>query len=175
MGKHNNLPTSWADDMEIEDKKTFLTVFDEFRKMPRLKKCDTDEIEKRLDQYFEICSSSGIVPTVEGLSLALGVSRQAMWKWQEEECQAGIIVERAKSVINALMTSATLQGKINPIYSIWLQKNNFGYADKSEIKYEEHTDKKILTASELPKLNDSLSLSKAELLPQLNNTVSCNE
>ena len=101
------------------------------------------------------------------MELVLGVSRQAMWKWQQQGCEAGEIVSRAKTIINAMLTTATMTGKCNPVYSIWLQKNNFGYSDAQVLQLENITDKKALTAAELPKLGEWKASQTAEDLPQL--------
>lgn len=167
MARANNSPTNWANELTTEDKSNMLTVFDSFRRLPPVRKNDIAEINKRLDDYFKICADNAIIPTVEAMELVLGVSRQAMWKWQQENCEAGEIVSRAKTIINAMLTTATMAGKCNPVYSIWLQKNNFGYSDAQVLQLENITDKKALTASELPKLGEWKASQTAEDLPQL--------
>ena len=167
MGRANNSPTNWSEGLTTADKSNMLTVFDSFRRLPPVRKNDIEEINQRLDNYFKICADAGIVPTVEAMELVLGVSRQAMWKWQQQGCEAGEIVSRAKTIINAMLTTATMAGKCNPVYSICLQKNNFGYSDAQVLQLENITDKKTLTADELPKLGEWKASQTAEDLPQL--------
>ena len=66
-----------------------------------------------------------------------------------------------------MLTTATMAGKCNPVYSIWLQKNNFGYSDAQVLQLENITEKKTLTAEELPKLGEWKASQTAEDLPQL--------
>lgn len=167
MARANNSPTNWSEGLTTADKSNMLTVFDSFRRLPPVRKNDIEEINQRLDDYFKICADAGIVPTVEAMELVLGVSRQAMWKWQQENCEAGEIVSRAKTIINAMLTTATMAGKCNPVYSIWLQKNNFGYSDAQVLQLENITEKKTLTAEELPKLGEWKASQTAEDLPRL--------
>lgn len=167
MARANNSPTNWSEGLTTADKSNMLTVFDSFRRLPPVRKNDIAEINERLDNYFKICADNAIIPTVEAMELVLGVSRQAMWKWQQEDCEAGQIVSRAKTIINAMLTTATMAGKCNPVYSIWLQKNNFNYSDTQTLQLENITDKKTLTAAELPKLGEWKASQTAEYLPQL--------
>lgn len=167
MARANNSPTNWSEGLTTADKSNMLTVFDSFRRLPPVHKDDVPEMNQRLDDYFKICADAGIVPTVEGMALVLGVSRQAMWKWQQQGCEAGEIISRAKAIINAMLTTATMAGKCNPVYSIWLQKNNFGYSDAQVLQLENITEKKTLTAEELPKLGEWKASQTAEDLPRL--------
>ena len=43
-------------------------------------------------------------------------------------------------MINALLTDFTLNGKINFAYSIWLQKNHFGYSDTKTVELVPKSD-----------------------------------
>lgn len=173
MARANNSPTNWSEGLTTADKSNMLTVFDSFRRLPPVRKNDIAEINKRLDDYFKICSDNAIIPTVEAMELVLGVSRQSMWKWQQQDCEAGQIVSRAKAIINTMITTATMAGKCNFAYSIWLQKNHFGYSDAQVLQVENITDKKPLPASELPKLGEWKATQSAKDLPLLeqeNNT-----
>lgn len=167
MARANNSPTNWSEGLTTADKSDMLSVFDGFRRLPPVRKDDVVEIDKRLDDYFKICANAGIIPTVEAMELVLGVSRQAMWKWQQQECEAGEIVGRAKAIINTMIATATMAGKCNPVYSIWLQKNHYGYSDSQLLQVENVTDKKPLTAAELPKLGEWKATQSAKDLPRL--------
>ena len=163
MARANNSPTNWSERLTTADKSNMLTVFDSFRRLPPVRKNDIAEINERLDNYFKICADNAIIPTVEAMELVLGVSRQAMWKWQQEDCEAGQIVGRAKAIINTMIATATMAGKCNAIYSIWLQKNHYGYSDVQTLQLENITEKKTLTAEELPRLfAEAKEISKKE-------------
>lgn len=176
MGK--NYPQGALDEMEPTTVQEIVTSLKELHDMGRP---GTDaEIKKRIDEYFSFCQRSSIRPGIESLCMALHISRTTLFNWNNgtncsKECQE--LIQSAKSFIGAYIEQAMLGGKISPPSGIFLMKNWLNYKDT--ISFEEampQTDnKRTLTASELPKLNDSLSLSKAELLPQLNSTVSCNE
>lgn len=155
MARANNSPTNWKGNVEIVENNNILHIFNEFRKMPPVRKFDVAEIKERLDKYFDICEENRFIPTVESMMLCLGISRQAAWKWQKEECEAGQIVERAKQFINAIISSAAMMGQTPFPYAIWLQKNHFGYSDSQKLEIEGVYDsRKALSAADLPKLSD---------------------
>ncbi|MGN0496201.1 MAG: terminase small subunit [Lachnospiraceae bacterium] len=164
MARANNSPTNWHEGLTTADKSDMLAVFEDFRKLPPVHKDDVKEINQRLEVYFRACSDSGILPTVESMGLILGVSRQSMWKWQQQECEAGQVISRAKELINAMIATATMQGRTNPVYAIWMQKNHFNYSDTQTLEIANVTDKKPLSASELPKLK---AIQTSENLPRL--------
>lgn len=69
----------------VERYKLGRTKLMEIRRLPPVRKDDTEEISKRLNDYFAICSANSLLPTVEGMTIALGVSRQSLWKWENND------------------------------------------------------------------------------------------
>ncbi len=168
MARANNSPTNLGKpDLTATEMGDLLELFDEFRRLPPVSKNDVTELNRRLDSYFKACSDSGILPTVESMCLMLGVSRQGVWKWQQDSSEAGKIVGRAKEVINSVLSTSAISGKVNPIYVIWLQKNHFSYSDTKTLEIANITEKKVLTADQLPKLGDISEQKNTTELPDL--------
>lgn len=177
MGK-NNYPQAGLDDLEPAAVQHIVSSLKELHDKGRPQ--TDEELKQRIDEYFSFCERSSIRPGIESLCMSLHISRTTLFRWSNGiDCSSykQELIQSAKSFIGAFIEQAMLCGKISPPSGIFLMKNWLNYKDT--ISLEEampQTDsKRTLTASELPKLNDSFSLSKAELLPQLNNTVSCNE
>lgn len=168
MARANNSPTNLGKpDLTSTEMGDLLELFDEFRRLPPVSKNDVPELNRRLDSYFKACSDSGILPTVESMCLMLGVSRQGVWKWQQDTSKAGEIIGRAKEVINSVLSTSAVSGKVNPIYVIWLQKNHFSYSDTQTLEIANVTEKRVLTASELPKLGNKSKQNDITGLPDL--------
>ena len=73
--------------------------------LPPCKKCDPEGIKERIGLMFKYCEENDRRPTVELLSVFVGVSRTTLWQWeQDEHSEAGRIVARAKAAINAIIT-----------------------------------------------------------------------
>jgi hypothetical protein len=114
-------------------------------KLTKLKRVDFSkpkELAERIDQYFELCMSAGVKPQVTALALALGINRSQLWelkvgyrkKWIENVPQESKdIINIAYSILESIWESLAIDGKTNPVTSIFLGKNNFGYRDQIDI------------------------------------------
>ena len=105
-GNHNsNWPTAQQPNITHGEMSQYLNKFDEILNLPPCKKNDAEGVRKRIIEMFEYCEKEGRRPTVELLSAFMGVSRMALWKWQQDpQSEAGRLVERAKELINVLIT-----------------------------------------------------------------------
>lgn len=100
---------------------------------------DTEQVAERLTQYFALCESDDMKPSVAGMALAFGVDRTTIWKWANGVDSAYIptenrnLIKKAYQLLNAQMENYMQNGKINPVAGIFLMKNNMGYQDKQEM------------------------------------------
>lgn len=172
MGK-NNYPQAGLDDLEPAAVQQIVSSLKELHDKGRPQ--TDEELKQRIDEYFSFCECSSIRPGIESLCMSLHISRTTLFRWSNGiDCSSykQELIQSAKSFIGAFIEQAMLCGKISPPSGIFLMKNWLSYKDSISIEESvpQKDSKRTLTASELPKLNDSLSLSKAELLPQLNET-----
>lgn len=99
-----------------------------------------EELQKRIVQYFEYCFENDIRPGVEGMALAIGVDRRTLWNWETERSgtlgnSRSDIIKKAKQILANYMEMLSQDGHIHPVTAIFLMKNHFGYADKSELEF----------------------------------------
>jgi hypothetical protein len=91
-----------------------------------------EEFEAVVDSYFESCKKSvesdGDIPTVNGLCLALGMTRKTLWDYasKPEFCDA---VEKARTRLE-MAWERRLAGTACTGAIFWLK--NQGWTDKSE-------------------------------------------
>ena len=129
MGKHQ-FPQQQIDDLEPD----FVSdVVESLRELNDMGKPVTDEeLEKRIDEYFQFCQRTGNRPGIESLCFSLHISRTTLFNWN-----AGIsctvrrkeIINRAKSFVACFMEQAMTRGKISPPSGIFLMKNWLYYKD----------------------------------------------
>ena len=97
---------------------------------------NNEEIRVALDGYFDDCEEKGEIPTVEGMALALGTSRQLLWDWErraQTNPERAEMITRAKETIAAIDAKLALEGKINPVTYIFRSKNYYGMKDQQEV------------------------------------------
>ena len=100
MGK-NNYPQAGLDEIPAEDiQKISLSL----KELHDLGRPETDfEVEDRIDKYFSFCIGAGLRPGIEGLGLALHVSRTTLFNWERGiNCslsRANCIMRKNKSTI----------------------------------------------------------------------------
>lgn len=103
----------------------------------RLPPCKTvQEVEQRISDYFNICTEEGILPTVEGLALSLGTTRNSINDWESGRHfpERGPIIQQAKEFIALIDAQLVAQGALPAIPYIFRAKNYYGMSDKTEVQ-----------------------------------------
>ena len=77
--KVSNFPNAAKPKATPEEIGQLVGVMDELRRLPPVSKNDPEQVRERLDYYFQYCTENGIKCSVEGMTLALGKSRQSLW------------------------------------------------------------------------------------------------
>lgn len=125
------------------DNTKYLLVSMKLAGLPKVDLYDSDAVQTRLNEYFQIHADNDMKPTVAGMGLALGVDRRRLWEIRTGQMMGGTTaydlpkatldsIKRAYEMIENLMENYMQNGKINPVSGIFLMKNNFGYQDKTE-------------------------------------------
>lgn len=106
----------------------------------RCKPCTSDdEVEERIEKYFDDCYTAQRLPTVEGMALALGTVRQTLFDWEKNKTKGhnrSDIIKRAKAAIAEIDAQLVASGKIPQIVYIFRAKNYYGMQDKTEVSLE---------------------------------------
>lgn len=130
---HNNWPASAG--METGDNARYLEFILRAREMPKIDRSDPEQVKNRIDWYFHYCMDNDMKPTVSGLGSAIGVSRNALWKWKQgiDRPQNFALIEEAYTRLEELWEIYMMNGKINPASGIFLGKNHFDYKDVQDV------------------------------------------
>ena len=114
-----------------------------FFDMPKIDLHDPDAVRDRLGEYFQIYAEADLKPTVAGMASALGVNRQRLWEIKTGAAVGGTtkqslpsetldLIKKAYDILEMSMENYASSGKVNPVISIFMMKNHFGYQDKTE-------------------------------------------
>ena len=115
-----------------------------FFDMPKVDLHDPEAVRERLSEYFNIYGEADLKPTVAGMAMALGVDRRRLWAIANDQPTGGggklmnipsesaDLIKKAYEILETSMEAYANAGKINPVMSIFMMKNHFGYQDKTE-------------------------------------------
>ena len=143
---------NWREpDVKDGDNANFLSVSMKLFNLPKVDLHNPDEVEDRLNQYFQIYYEADLKPTVAGMAMALGVDRRRLWEirtgnYNTQKEIANLptsvkdLVKKAYFILENQWESYMQQGKINPVSGIFLGKNNFGYRDQQEMVLTPNTN-----------------------------------
>lgn len=133
-----NLPTEKLNEMKGSD---VVTMVRDLAELNSLGKPHTNkELEERISQYFSFCGKKGMRPGIEGLCLALSISRTTLHRWshgQDCDSQRTEIISRAKQFIFAFLEQSSICGKLNPPVAIFLMKNWMSYKDSVTVESDQ--------------------------------------
>ena len=138
---------------EPGDTSTYLTMNMEIFNLPKIDMYNPVEVNQRLGEYFEIYAKYDVKPTVAGMALALGISRQTLSAIAHDKStgSTGYLsalpsdvtdsIKKAYVIMETLWENYMTNGKINPVSGIFLAKNNFQYKDQTETVITPNTQK----------------------------------
>ena len=140
---------------------------------------NVDDLEAKCEEYFDKCDNNTIsiwdkdgkeikksdpIPyTVPGLALHLGfTSRTSIFNYKANKKLMNTI-KKALGRIESQRVARALQGKQNPVFSIFDLKNNFGYKDKVEQEISGPNKGPIMLAA-VPPTPDSIALWEQQVI-----------
>ena len=112
-----------------------------FFDMPKVDLHDPEAVRVRLGEYFQIYGEADLKPTVAGMGMALGLDRRRLWEIKTGSYTSSTpklpsevedLIKKAYEILETTMENYATSGKINPVMSIFMMKNHFGYQDKTE-------------------------------------------
>lgn len=118
-----------------EDTRAKREMLQETTLRPRLDLKDTDAVKKRVFQYMEAAELAKVFPSVSGLALAFGCSRQNLNQFllSHPSHPTTDFIQQTKECFADIISNAALYGSANPIMSIFVLKNNHGFVDRVDL------------------------------------------
>lgn len=105
-------------------------------KMPRVR--SDEELVERVSEYFDLCATTGQIPTVEEMALTCGYG---VHEWLDIVSgrrrgfseETATVIKKAKSFLAAFDAKMAVTGEINFLAYCFRAKNYYGMADKQEV------------------------------------------
>ena len=141
--------------VEPGDNARFLRAARVSMNLPPIDISDPDQVENRINQYFDYCVQNDLKPGFVMMANWLGVSRDTLNQWKRGNYRAGThsdIIQKAVSQLESLWEMYMLEGKVNIVAGIFIGKQYYGAVDKQEITITPNENSTApLTAEEISK------------------------
>ena len=96
-----------------------------------------EECAERLNEFFQHCAENNELPTIEKMALALGTTRETVWKWETGVTNVSDdrrnIIKKAKEIISSMDAELAAKGKIPVPTYIFRAKNYYGMRDEPQV------------------------------------------
>lgn len=141
-----NSPISGDNGLLLEpgDNAKFMRVNMTLFNMEKVDTRDAEAVQNRINEFFMLYASNDMKPTVAGMAMSLGMSRQQLWAITHDAPLGGRgnystlppsvtdTLKKAYILMENMWETYMNSGKVNPVAGIFLGKNNYGYQDKTE-------------------------------------------
>ncbi len=102
---------------------------------------DLAAVQATANRFLEACKKASVIPTVSGLSAALGYSRQWVCEQARKPGEVGKFLSALFSAFSAILEQMGLLRMTSEPVSIFLMKNGaVGLSDRFDIMHEQPTD-----------------------------------
>lgn len=139
MPRKTNYPTNQVVEWSDSDRPGVRQINAELLELYQMPRPVTDEeVEQRIDAYFDACLHGALRPGIESICTALQITRTTFFNWRHGcgcSRERQTIIERAHQFIISFIEQAALSGKLNPVTSIFILKNWANY--KNELSLDE--------------------------------------
>ena len=92
-----------------------------------------EEVEEKINAYFNYCEEKEKPYTMSGLAYYLGISRQTLVNYSNQD-QFFDTIKKARDRVQMQLEENALSNKANPTFTIFNIKNNFDWKDSNEVK-----------------------------------------
>ena len=90
-----------------------------------------EEVEEKINAYFNYCEEKEKPYTMSGLAYYLGISRQTLVNYSNQD-KFFDTIKKARDRVQMQLEENALSNKANPTFTIFNLKNNFDWKDKIE-------------------------------------------
>lgn len=99
---------------------------------------NVEEVEKKINAYFNYCEEKEKPYTMSGLAYYLEVSRQTLVNYSNKD-EYFDTIKKARDRVQMQLEENALSNKANPTFTIFNLKNNFDWKDKMEVEKTDMT------------------------------------
>lgn len=113
----------------------------------RISMYDTEAVKDITLHYIRSCQISGVVPTMSGIALAIGMAPDSMSNFMRNhrDSETAKWLFKCKQMFADILNQASLDGAVAPIPAIFTLKANYGWRDDPEPEVQNNDGQEELT------------------------------
>lgn len=114
---------------------------------------DLDQVKEQTLLYLEACQNAAACPSMMGLSVAFGMTRQNLYRWLKMNPgkPTTAFIQLVQEAIADVVANGSMSGSINAVMGIFVLKNCHGFSDKVELEQVRDDNDTHLNEDELIK------------------------
>lgn len=131
---------------------------------------DAEAVATRFYEYLDACEADGIVPSMEGMYLWLGMDKSYFSRiinrgdsWQRPEAVVETF-KRMKEAMATIVSSAADVGSIAPTTAVMKLTNSFGYMDVKQVQHIDVSTPRIGIEDDLSRLAEKYKPSEIGII-----------
>lgn len=107
-----------------------------------------DEVEKRIQEYFDICAETSQLPSIKALSLYIGVPYNTLRKYMDDPTSVyHQMLIMAKDYCHIVVENGALNNKVNPATYMFTAANYYDMKNTQSVEIGRSSAEKDLAAS----------------------------
>ena len=127
-----------------------------------------EEVEKRIQEYFEICKDTSQLPSIKALSLYIGVPYRTIKKYIDDPTSRyNEMLVMARDLCHVIVENGALNNKVNPATYMFTAANYYDMKNTQSVEIGRSSAERDLAAS-----RESINALKALLERERAGTVS---
>lgn len=143
---------------DIQVKEYNEVLYNAMRTKARMSLGPVEEVENSIDEYFQICSDTGQIPSIKALALYIGVTLKTLEKYMYDVTSPYYnTLSLARDMCHVIVENCALNNKVNPATYMFTAANYYGMKNTQSVEINKNNRE---SSEELEKASDALEALK---------------
>lgn len=121
-----------------------------------------DECFNEVSDYFKLCDTYNMIPTIASLCVYLGVSRETLYYLSKQSFAYSDTLQNAIDICHSFLETGSLSNSINSVLYIFLGKNYYNMQDNSTINLSANNNQTISNTQTMDAIRQQIALEQSQ-------------
>ena len=123
---------------------------------------DDEECFNEVRDYFKLCDSYNIIPTIASLCTYLGVSRDTLYTLAKSNMGYSDTLQNSIDICHSFLETGSLSNSVNSVLYIFLGKNYYNMQDNSTINLSATNNQTISSTETMDAIKQQIALEQSQ-------------